>query len=250
MRSDFEFDQVSVGYGKAVVIAALSFHVEVGEFIAVIGPNGAGKTTTLNAAMGVIPLRSGVLRYGGHDVTAEGPERRLGRGIVLVPEGRELFPTLSVLDNLRLGAFRRHLKRDRSTDADLDRVFQTFPILAERRRQMAGTLSGGEQQMLAIGRALMARPKLLMLDEPSTGLAPRIVQEIFEAIGDLKKQGMTAILVEQNARLALSLADRAFVLEGGRFVLEGTAAQLLDNPRVAHVYLGGGPYSEGKELGP
>jgi branched-chain amino acid transport system ATP-binding protein len=246
MKSFLNIDNLSVGYGKALVIPLLDFTVAQGEFIAVIGPNGAGKTTLLNALMGMLPLQGGRVHFLGEDITRLRPERRLSRGMVLVPERRDLFGSMPVIDNLRLGAFQRYMRRDRSVDADLERMLTIFPILRERAAQTAGTLSGGEQQMLAIGRALMSAPQLLLLDEPSIGLAPRIVEDIFKAIRDLKQHGLTAILVEQNAQLALSVADRAYVLEMGEFALEGPAQAIATDDRVRRAYLGGkGTYQTG-----
>jgi branched-chain amino acid transport system ATP-binding protein len=235
-----EITNLTVGYGAAVAIDEISFDVARGEFVTFIGPNGAGKTTLLNSIMGVLQQKSGTMRFNGETLGIQRPEQRVARGIVLVPERRELFPGLSVEDHLRLGAFlRRHEGRGKMTAA-LERMYALLPKLKERRRQLAGTLSGGEQQMVAVGRALMAEPQLLMLDEPSTGLAPRVTEEIFEAIDRLKAAGMTGILVEQNAHLALSVADRGFVLEVGNVVASGTAQDLRDDPRVLAAYLGAG----------
>lgn len=198
-----------------------------------LGANGAGKTTLLNGIMGLCPPRAGAVTLDGVELAGLRPEQLVGHGVVLVPERRELFGNLSVEINLRLGGY-----RSGAPTKSLDRIYGLFPILAERRRQKAATLSGGEQQMLAVGRALMAEPRLLMLDEPSIGLAPLIVQEILRVIGQLKSEGLT-ILVEQNARLALSVADRGYVLELGRIVLEGSSAELSADPRLSQAYLGG-----------
>lgn len=198
-----------------------------------LGANGAGKTTLLNGIMGLCPPRAGAVTLDGVELAVLRPEQLVGHGVVLVPERRELFGNLSVEINLRLGGY-----RSGAPTKSLDRIYGLFPILAERRRQKAATLSGGEQQMLAVGRALMAEPRLLMLDEPSIGLAPLIVQEILRVIGQLKSEGLT-ILVEQNARLALSVADRGYVLELGRIVLEGSSAELSADPRLSQAYLGG-----------
>ncbi|TWT12872.1 ABC transporter ATP-binding protein [Reyranella sp. CPCC 100927] len=238
MTTLLSFNAVTVAYGEAVALSGASLTVDGGEFVTVIGPNGAGKTTLLNAAMGVLPAREGTITFDGQALRHEPPERRVAMGMVIVPERRELFGRLSVEDNLRLGAFTPRARSGNS--GGLDRVYDLFPVLAERRRQAAGTLSGGEQQMVALGRALMAQPRILMLDEPSIGLAPRIVQQILAAIATLKASGLTAILVEQNAHLALGIADRAYVLEAGEIVLSGTASALRDDPRVTEVYLGGG----------
>ncbi len=228
------------GYGAAVAVDTISFGVRKGEFVTFIGPNGAGKTTLLNSIIGTIPPMSGTIRFADEDLRQLKPEARVARGIVIVPERRELFPGLTVEDHLRLGAYlRRHEGRQRIA-ASLEKIYALLPRLQERRRQLAGTLSGGEQQMVAIGRALMTEPKLLMLDEPSTGLAPRIIEEIFITIEQLKAEGMTGILVEQNANLALSIADRGFVLEVGNVVASGTAAELREDPRVLAAYLGAG----------
>jgi len=235
-----EVSGLTVGYGDAVALDTISFHVARGEFVTFIGPNGAGKTTLLNSLMGVFRQKAGAVMFDGEDLADLKPEARVARGIVIVPERRELFPGLSVEDHLRLGAFLRRNEGREKMAAALERIYVLLPKLKERRRQLAGTLSGGEQQMVAVGRALMAEPKLLMLDEPSTGLAPRITEEIFEAIDRLKAQGMTGILVEQNAHLALSVADRGFVLEVGNVVASGDAGELKQDPRVLAAYLGAG----------
>lgn len=231
---DLRVSGLNVGYGRATVIEALDLNVKSGELVTVLGANGAGKTTLLNGIMGLAPPRAGHITLDGEELTGLRPEQLVGRGVVLVPERRELFGSLPVEINLRLGGYRTGAPANA-----LDRIYALFPILAERRRQKAATLSGGEQQMLAIGRALMAEPRLLMLDEPSIGLAPLIVQEILQVIGQLKTEGLTIILVEQNARLALSVADRGYVLEIGRIVLEGTSASLSADPRLSQAYLGG-----------
>jgi branched-chain amino acid transport system ATP-binding protein len=203
--------------------------------VALVGANGAGKTTFLRVLSGVRPAAGGSIRFEGADVTRASPRRRVQLGIVQVPEGRQVFGPMSVEDNLRLGAF---VRPAREVAAGLERVFALFPILATKRRETAGTLSGGQQQMLAIGRALMTRPKLLLLDEPSMGLAPRIVAEIFAIIRSLKEAATTILLVDQNARAALAVADRAYVLEVGRISLKGRGDELLANPRVQQAYLG------------
>ena len=225
---------LNVGYGRATVIEDLDLAVRAGELVTVLGANGAGKTTLLNGIMGLAPPRAGSVTLDGEELAGLPPERLVSRGVVLVPERRELFGNLAVEVNLRLGGYRTG-----APAKALDRIYALFPILAERRRQKAATLSGGEQQMLAIGRALMAEPRLLMLDEPSIGLAPLIVREILRVIGQLKAEGLTIILVEQNARLALSVADRGYVLEVGRIVLEGTSPSLSADPRLSQAYLGG-----------
>ena len=230
-----QLEDITLGYGRALVIDALSLQVRPGELVTILGANGAGKTTLLNGVAGLIPVRSGRVLLDGEDLTGLEAERLVERGVVLVPERRELFGSLSVETNLRLGAYRQKAASAKT----LERVYSLFPILAERRRQLAATLSGGEQQMLALGRALMASPRLLMLDEPSVGLAPKIMREILEVIGQLRNEGLTILLVEQNARLALSLADRGYVMEIGRLVLEGPSSSLIDDPRLSQAYLGG-----------
>ena len=225
---------LNVGYGRATVIESLDLDVKPGELVTVLGANGAGKTTLLNGIMGLRPPRAGSVTLDGKELAGLRPEQLVGRGVVLVPERRELFGNLPVEVNLRLGGYRTG-----APAKSLERIYGLFPILAERRRQKAATLSGGEQQMLAVGRALMAAPRLLMLDEPSIGLAPLIVQEILRVIGQLKSEGLTIILVEQNARLALSVADRGYVLEVGRIVLQGSSAELSADPRLSQAYLGG-----------
>lgn len=222
------------GYGRATVLEDLDLSVAPGELVTVLGANGAGKTTLLNGIMGLVRPRAGSVLLEGEELVGLRPEQLVARGIVLVPERRELFGNLAVEVNLRLGGYRTG-----APSKSLDRIYSLFPILAERRRQKAATLSGGEQQMLAIGRALMAEPRLLMLDEPSIGLAPLIVQEILRVVGQLKADGLTIILVEQNARLALSVADRGYALEVGRIVLGGASDALANDPRLSQAYLGG-----------
>jgi branched-chain amino acid transport system ATP-binding protein len=225
------------GYGKAEVLRGLTLKADAGSVVSVIGPNGAGKSTLLNALMGVLPMR-GRLRYAGQDVSRLSLEQRVMLGIALVPEKRELFSTMSVQDNLVLGAWRpKRLKLANWLDT-LDQVYALFPRLNERRTQQAGTLSGGERQMLAIGRALMGQPRLLMLDEPSLGLAPLIVREIFAIVDRLRATGVTILLVEQNARAALEVADHGYVLETGELVLDGPARELAGDARVVETYLG------------
>ena len=227
------------GYGRAEVLHGLALHAEAGSVVTVIGPNGAGKSTLLGALMGVLPSR-GTIHYRGESIAALTLEDRVMQGIALVPETRALFGTMTVQDNLQLGAYRQlRLRRANRTQA-LERVFSLFPRLKERRAQLAGTLSGGERQMLALGRALMGRPKLLMLDEPSLGLAPIIVREIFRTIVRLSELGMALLVVEQNARAALQIADYGYVIEQGRVALEGPAAELESDQRVVASYLGGG----------
>jgi branched-chain amino acid transport system ATP-binding protein len=215
----------------------IDLKVEAGKIVTVIGPNGAGKTTLLSAIMGLLPSRGEIAFQGELQRDIE-VEHLVAMGMTLVPEKRELFGEMSVEDNLLLGAFMRYRAGDRDEGKTMDQVFATFPRLKERRAQLAGTLSGGERQMLAVGRALMAKPKLLMLDEPSLGLAPLIVREIFHIIADLKKTGVAILLVEQNARAALQIADYGYVLETGSVALEGDSRQLADDPRVVETYLG------------
>ena len=225
------------GYGKAEVLAGLSLNASAGSVVTVIGPNGAGKSTMLNALMGVLPAR-GTLRFAGADLGRDSLEQRVMRGIALVPERRELFGSMPVEDNLVLGAFRRFRLRQPGWRDELEKIYALFPRLKERRTQLAGTLSGGERQMLAIGRALMSAPRLLLLDEPSLGLAPLVVRDIFNVIGQLRATGVTLLLVEQNARAALEVADYGYVLETGEIALEGTAQQLAGDARVVETYLG------------
>ena len=235
--SELAVRDLSVGYRKVNVVRGVSLSAPEGTIATVIGPNGAGKTTLLMALIGLVPSRGTVL-YGGRDISEDSTEERVRLGLCLVPERRELFSDMPVADNLLLGAFPRIRRGARDVAEEMDAVYQRFPRLQERRTQLAGTLSGGERQMLALGRALMARPKLLMLDEPSLGLAPRIVRDIFQVIADLKKAGVSILLVEQNARAALQVADYGYVLEMGEIVLQGPAAELAANPRVLKTYLG------------
>ncbi len=224
------------GYGRIEALHGVCLHVATGEIVTLVGANGAGKTTLLKAIAGVQPATAGRILLAGEDVTREKPHRRVARGMALVPEGRQIFGPLSVEDNLRLGAYRTGKRGEAA--ADMGRVYEMFPILAERRRQAAGGLSGGQQQMLAIARALMSRPRLLLLDEPSMGLAPILVDQIFEAIGRLKGEGVTVFVVEQNAFAALSVADRGYVIETGEIAREGAARVLLHDPAVREAYLG------------
>ena len=237
MSAELRIEGLSVAYGKVEALHRASLRVAEGAIVTVIGPNGAGKTTLLGAIIGLLPSR-GTLRYAGAVLEGTSTEDRVALGMCLVPERRELFSELSVEDNLRLGAFHRRSAGARAIAADIAGVYARFPQLHERSRQLAGTLSGGERQMLALGRALMAKPRLLLLDEPSLGLAPRIVRETFHIIADLKRTGVSMLLVEQNARAALQVADYAYVLETGSIVLEGAARELAGNPRVVETYLG------------
>ena len=237
MASLLEVRGLCVAYGKVEAVHDVSLKVEEGSIVTVIGPNGAGKTTLLAAIMGTLASRGEIL-YAGEPVNRLSVEQRVGAGLVLVPEKRELFGSMRVADNLELGAFARLRAGDRAALAALSDVYARFPRLRERERLEAGTLSGGERQMLALGRALMARPKLLMLDEPSLGLAPLVVREIFSIVSALKATGVSILLVEQNARAALQVADYGYVLETGECAIEGPSADLASNPRVAATYLG------------
>jgi len=228
-------DGLQVYYGEIHALRGVSLQVERGEIVTLLGNNGAGKTTTLKTISGLLAPRQGTIELEGKPLVGVPPHDVVGLGIGHVPEGRRIFNRLTVRENLLMGAF---LRRDGGIDADLQRVFALFPRLQERITQVAGTLSGGEQQMLAIGRALMARPRLLLLDEPSMGLAPVLVEQIFETIGEVNRQGTTILLVEQNAAMALSIANRGYVLETGSVVLAGTAAALSENAEVRRAYLG------------
>lgn len=237
MTALLEIDDLHVAYGKVEAVRGVSLHMRAGQIVTVIGPNGAGKTTLLAAVMGLLPSR-GRLIYDGMDLQRFDVEGRVEHRLCLVPEKRELFGEMSVADNLLLGAYARRHEKD-AIKNDLVMVYERFPRLAERRSQQANTLSGGERQMLALGRALMSKPRLLLLDEPSLGLAPLIVREIFEIVSSLRALGVSILLVEQNARAALETADYGYVLETGEIVHSGAAADLLHDPRVAATYLGG-----------
>ena len=237
MNALLEVRDLRVLYGKVEALHRASLDLAEGTIVTVIGPNGAGKTTLLGAIMGLL-ASSGTVHYAGIDLRGRKTEARVSLGLCLVPERRELFGGLSVEDNLRLGAFQRIRRGERGVESDLQAVYSRFPPLQDRHRQLAATLSGGERQMLALGRALMAKPRALMLDEPSLGLAPRVVREIFHIISDLRKSGVSILLVEQNARAALQVADYGYVLETGEIVLEGPSAELAGNPRVIKSYLG------------
>ena len=230
---------LDAGYGALRVLKGISLHVSPGEAVAVIGANGAGKTTLLKTIAGVLKPRAGEVVFDKQNILSRPAEKIVGMGCCLVPEGRHVFGTMTVRENLLLGAFsRRHVSNGRSLNDGLEQVYDLFGILKERSNQLAGTLSGGQQQMLAIGRALMSRPKLLMMDEPSLGVAPLVVRDIYETIVTLKHNGLTILLVEQNARAALAVADRGYVIETGQIVLQGPSRQLSDNPEVQRAYLG------------
>jgi branched-chain amino acid transport system ATP-binding protein len=228
---------LEVAYGEIRAVKGVDLHVEQGELVCLIGANGAGKTTALKALAGLLPASAGLIRFEGERLDGVPVHERVRRGIALVPEGRGIFTRLTVDENLQLGAYAR--RDNRAIRADSDHVYALFPRLAERRSQPAGTLSGGEQQMLAIGRALMSRPRMLLLDEPSMGLAPILVQKIFEIIRKIAAEGVTLLLVEQNARIALEVANRAYVMESGRVTLTGAARDLLLDAKVREAYLGG-----------
>ncbi len=231
---------LEAGYGQLRVLKGISLHVSPGEVVAIIGANGAGKTTLLKTVAGVLKPRSGSVQFSRQLIHGFQPERVVQLGCSLVPEGRHVFSTMTVKENLILGAYPRRQK-GRSTadlDAGLEEVYSLFPILRERHHQLAGTMSGGQQQMLAIGRALMSKPKLLMMDEPSLGVAPLVVRDIYQTIAGLKRKGLTILLVEQNARAALAVADRGYVVETGQIVLEGSSRELSDNREVQRAYLG------------
>jgi branched-chain amino acid transport system ATP-binding protein len=230
---------LEAGYGPLHILKGISLHVLQGEAVAIIGANGAGKTTLLKTIAGILRPRSGSIAFNKTDISHRTSESIVGLGCSLVPEGRHVFSTLTVRENLILGAYlRRHRDDADGVAASLEEVYSLFGILKERHNQLAGTLSGGQQQMLAIGRALMSRPKLLMMDEPSLGVAPLAVRDIYETIMNLKRNGLTILLVEQNARTALAVADRGYVFETGQIVLEGTSRELCDNPEVQRAYLG------------
>ncbi|MER7167357.1 ABC transporter ATP-binding protein [Micromonospora sp. NPDC000207] len=231
-----EIDDMSLLYGRIKALHGISLTVDQGEVVALIGANGAGKTTTMRAISGIRPVATGKIIFDGEDITKLRADLRVRRGLCQAPEGRGIFPGMNVLDNLDMGAYTRKDKGE--VAKDLNRVLELFPRLAERRKQAGGTLSGGEQQMLAVGRALMSRPKLLLLDEPSMGLAPMLIQQIFSIITEINEQGTTILLVEQNAQQALARAHRAYVLETGRIVKSGTGAELLHDPAVKEAYLG------------
>jgi branched-chain amino acid transport system ATP-binding protein len=226
---------LKVSYGGIQAVKGVSFEVLQGELVSLIGANGAGKTTTLKAITGTQPVAEGSIEFLGRDIKGQGPWDLVKQGLVMVPEGRGTFARMTITENLQMGAF---VRNDKEIDADIDKVFAIFPRLKERRNQLAGTMSGGEQQMLAMGRALMARPKVLLLDEPSMGLSPIMVDKIFEVVADIHKRGTTVLLVEQNASRALGLANRGYVMDSGEITMTGDAKDLLSDPRVRAAYLG------------
>ena len=230
-----ELQDLHLSYGGIHALKGVSIQVNEGEIVSLIGANGAGKSTTLRAISGLERAQSGKILYNGEDITGKPSKYMVQNGLILVPEGRLIFPDMTVLENLKIGAY---LRNDRDVEADIQRMYALFPRLKERAWQMAGTLSGGEQQMLAVGRALMSKPKLLMMDEPSLGLAPLVVKDIFSIIRTIRDSGVTVLLIEQNANAALKIADRGYVLETGRITLEGSGRELLSNPAVRAAYLG------------
>ena len=233
-----ELRDVHVRYGVIEAVRGISLSVGEGEVVTLIGGNGAGKTTTLRSISMVHPPAQGAVFFKGEDITGMKSHDVVAKGIVQVPEGRHIFPNMSVAENLEMGAFQRKKATKQDLQADLEHIFELFPRVKERRKQLGGTLSGGEQQMLAIGRALMARPKLLMLDEPSMGLAPQVVERVFEVIAEVNKEGIPVLLIEQNAQMALGAAKRGYVIETGEIVLEDEADKLLGNDQVRKAYLG------------
>jgi branched-chain amino acid transport system ATP-binding protein len=230
-----EVQGLKVAYGGIQAVKGVSFQVGEGELVSLIGANGAGKTTTLKAVTGVQPVAEGAIRYLGRSIRGQGAWDLVRQGLVMVPEGRGTFTRMTIVENLQMGAF---VRSDGEVEADIDKVFAIFPRLKERARQLAGTMSGGEQQMLAMGRALMARPKVLLMDEPSMGLSPIMVDKIFEVVADIHARGTTVLLVEQNASRALALADRGYVMESGEITMAGDGKTLLNDPRVRAAYLG------------
>ena len=229
---------LEAGYGKLRVLKRISMHVDPGEIVTIIGANGAGKTTLLHTISGLVPVGSGEIIFKGEDLRKIAPEKTVALGCSLVPEGRQMFSTMSVIENLVLGGYVQYKRDKKAAEQELKNVFDLFPVLQERVDQLAGTLSGGEQQMLAMGRALMAKPSLIMMDEPSTGLAPLIVKNIFQVILKLREAGNTVLLIEQNAKAALGVADRGYVLETGKIIVQGAAEDLLENKDVQRAYLG------------
>ncbi len=237
---------IDSGYGHVQVLEDVSLEVRAGEAVTLIGANGAGKSTLLKVVSGLLPAWKGSVVFDGEDVSSMKPDKRVGKGIALIPEGRRLFGSMTVEENLRLGAYSRERRATDEFAEDLHSVFELFPVLEERAEQTAGTLSGGEQQMLAIGRARMSRPRLLLLDEPSLGLAPMVIREIFAALGRLRERGLTMFLVEQDAKIALKQADRGYVMRTGRIVLSGSASDLMADDDVRLIYLGAWHGGEGE----
>src|SRR5215471_15393916 len=231
-----ELKKLQVAYGGIQAVKGIDLHVDVGELVCLIGANGAGKTTTLKGICGVQPVKSGTIKYAGENITGKPAFQLVRKGLAMVPEGRGVFGALTIEENLAMGAYAR--TDAEGVRADVERVFELFPRLKERRRQTAGTMSGGEQQMLAMGRALMSKPKLLLLDEPSMGLAPLMVQKVFETVLAVSKEGVTILLIEQNAKLALEVSVRGYVMESGEITLHGEARKLLSDPKVRAAYLG------------
>lgn len=236
MSTILKVDNINVYYGSIHAIKGISFHVEEGEIVTLIGANGAGKSTTLNTISGLLRSHTGSIEFMGQVIDKVAPHKIVEKGLTMVPEGRRIFLQMTVEENLEMGAY---TTRGNTIDTDKERVFELFPRLKERRKQIGGTLSGGEQQMLAMGRSLMCHPHLMMLDEPSMGLAPILVEQIFDIIKNLHKEGTTILLVEQNAQAALSIADRGYVLETGKIMAEGTGKELMSSPAIKKAYLGG-----------
>ena len=227
-------ENLKVNFGGIEAVKGISFEVNEGEIVTLIGSNGAGKSTTLRAISGLVKPSDGRILFEGEDITKIGSSEIVGKGITLCPEGRRIFPDLTVIENIKIGAY---LRND-DLSQDIEKCHRLFPILKEREKQLAGTLSGGEQQMLAVARSLMSRPKIMMLDEPSLGLAPLVVKDIFNILKEINEEGVTILLIEQNANMALRLADKAYVLETGTIAMEGTGKELLDNPKIKEAYLG------------
>jgi branched-chain amino acid transport system ATP-binding protein len=242
MRAVFSAEGLYVNYDRVEALGGISFHVDAGEIVCLLGSNGAGKSTTLRAISGLLTPKAGRIVFEGRDITGTACGKIVKMGISQIPEGRQVFPGLTVMDNLELGAYHYYSNRSRKGEYKqaLAQVFELFPALVDRRRQLAGTLSGGEQQMLAVGRALMSLPKLLLLDEPTMGVAPLLAQEILDTVSRLPERGVSALLVEQNAHAALRIADRGYVLANGKIALEGTSSELLANENMVASYLGGG----------
>ena len=235
IKTMLKVSDLKVAYGGIQAVKGVSFEVREGELVSLIGANGAGKTTTLKAITGLQPVASGDIEYLGKSIQGQGAWELVKQGLVMVPEGRGTFARMTITENLQMGAF---VREDKEVDADIDKVFAIFPRLKERRNQLAGTMSGGEQQMLAMGRALMARPKVLLMDEPSMGLSPIMVDKIFEVVNDIHQRGTTVLLVEQNASRALQLASRGYVMDSGEVTMSGDAKMLLNDPKVRAAYLG------------